>query len=269
LAILVLAGSDPTRTFAGEPSLSSPVQTAERALAPRPLTVEVVSTYPHDSTAFTQGLLFHQGDLYESTGLYGKSTLRRVDLQTGNIFRRVALPKNLFGEGLALVGNRLVQLTWQERLALVYDVYRFERVGQFSYDGDGWGLCYDGKRLIQSDGSQWLTFRDPDTFAVTGKIDVRANGRPQTRINELECVDGAVYANVWSTDKILEIDPDSGSVRAVIDASHLLSDGERKALGLEAVLNGIAYDPTTKTFFLTGKLWPKLFRVRFVAADRP
>jgi glutaminyl-peptide cyclotransferase len=230
------------------------------------LTVEVVSTYPHDPTAFTQGLLFYKGDLYESTGLYGRSTLRRVDLQTGNVFRRVELPNNLFGEGLALVGNRLVQLTWQERVALLYDVYRFERIGQFSYDGDGWGLCHDGARLIMSDGTQRLTFRDPDSFNLIGGVDVRLNGRPQTRINELECVDGAVYANVWSSDQILAIDPDDGSVHAVIDASPLLSSEERSTLGPEAVLNGIAYDAATKTFFLTGKLWPKLFRVRFVAA---
>lgn len=268
LAALLLAGHGPARTFAGEPSSPSPAAPAvERPeSAPRNLTVEVIATYPHDPKAFTQGLLFYEGDLYESTGLYGQSTLRRVDLRTGSVFRRVALPKELFGEGLARVGNRLVQLTWRERLALVYDVYRFERVDQFSYDGDGWGLCYDGKRLIMSDGSQRLTFRDPSSFAVLGHVDVQEEGRPQGRINELECVDGMVYANVWATDRILEIDPDGGSVRAVIDASHLLSGDERRAAGREAVLNGIAYDPATKTFFLTGKLWPKLFRVRFTAA---
>jgi glutaminyl-peptide cyclotransferase len=189
-------------------------------------------------------------------------------LETGSVFRRVALPDELFGEGLARVGDRLAQLTWQEGIALVYDMLRFERVAQFSYEGEGWGLCYDGKRLIMSNGSPQLTFRDPDTFVVTNRVYVRKNGRPQSRINELECVDGLVYANVWSTDEILEIDPDSGSVRAVIDASPLLSAAERQAIGREAVLNGIAYDPTSKTVLLTGKLWPKLFRVRFVSADR-
>lgn len=257
--------------FAGEPApVVSPVSTAKRPEnASRRLTVEVVSTYPHDPTAFTQGLLFYEGDLYESTGRYGRSTLRRVDVHTGSIFRRVPLADKFFGEGLARVGNRLVQLTWQEGRAFVYDILQFERVGEFSYEGEGWGLCHDGNRLVMSDGSSRLTFRDPNTFAATGQVDVRANGQPQTRINELECVDGMVYANVWSTDQILAIDPNSGRVDAVVDASPLLSAGERRILGPDAVLNGIAHDPATKTFLVTGKMWPKLFRVRFVAAKSP
>lgn len=265
LAVL-LVWTLPSTMFADEPSSSAksvPTDT-QTAGVPLHLKAEVVSTYPHDQSAFTQGLLLHEGDLYESTGLYGRSTLRRVDLQTGGVFRRVSLPDELFGEGLARVGNRLVQLTWQEGRALVYDMLRFEQVGQFQYDGEGWGLCHDGKRLVMSDGSHRLTFRDPETFAVIGQVEVRTNGRPQARINELECVNGTVYANVWSTDRLLEIDPNDGHVRAVIDASNLLSEEERRALNPDAVLNGIAYDPATKTFLLTGKLWPKLFRVRFV-----
>lgn len=269
LALFLVVGTVAAQTFADEPSASAPARVTEPpADQPRHLTVEIVSSYPHDSKAFTQGLLFYKGDLYESTGLYGRSSLRRVDLGTGGVFRQVPLPGKIFGEGLARVDDRLVQITWREQLAFVYDLYRFERVAQFSYAGDGWGLCYDGTRLIMSDGSARLTFRDPHTFAVVGQVEVRNAGRPQTQINELECVDGKVYANVWSSDEILEIDPATGTVRAIIDASNLLPRAERNALGPEAVLNGIAYDSATGTFFLTGKLWPKLFRVRFVAPDQ-
>lgn len=228
------------------------------------LRVEVLATYPHDPTAFTQGLELHAGMLYESTGLYGRSSLRQVDLLTGVVFRRLDLPANQFGEGLTRVANRLVQLTWHEHVALIYDLATFAKTGEFAYGAEGWGLCFDGTRLVMSDGSDRLFLRDPETFAASGEIAVKLDGGPPGPLNELECVGGSVYANVWLTDRIVEIDQQTGCVRAVIDASDLLSAAERAALGRGAILNGIAYDAETKTFLVTGKLWPKLFRVRFV-----
>jgi glutamine cyclotransferase len=225
------------------------------------LKVEVVSTRPHDVSAYTQGLLLHEGSLYESAGQYGISSLREVDPQTGAVKRRVEVPQQYFAEGLALVGDRLILLTWQEKVAFVYDRATFEKKGEFLYDGEGWGLCHDGKRLVMSDGSDRLTFRDPATFAPTGSVNVTFSGRPAYKLNELECVDGAVYANVWGSDAILRIDPGTGRTTAVIDASGLLTPEEQSKA---EVLNGIAWDPAKKTFLITGKNWPKMFEVRFV-----
>jgi glutaminyl-peptide cyclotransferase len=225
------------------------------------LRVEVIGVAPHDREAFTQGLLWHEGTLYESTGLHGRSSLRQVDRATGEVRRLVHLDPTLFAEGLARVGNRLIQITWKEGVALVYDLQTLERVDQLNYSGEGWGLCYDGERLIMTDGSSNLTMRDPQTFSPTGSIAVMLEGRPIDRLNELECVGNRVYANVWMTDMILRIDPRSGRVEAVIDASNLLSPEERRTAD---VLNGIAYDPEREVFLITGKLWPKLFEVRFV-----
>lgn len=220
---------------------------------------EIVRTLPHDPTAFTQGLVFHQGRLLESTGLRGRSTLRLVVPETGVVERRVQLARGHFGEGLALVGSELIQLTWQEHLALRYDL-DFEPRGTFEYDGEGWGLCYDGTRLVMSDGSSKLTFRDPKTFTVLGAVDVTSDGVPVRNLNELECVGSLVYANVWQTDTILRIDAASGRVVTRIDASGLLTPSEASRAD---VLNGIAFEPKSGHFFLTGKLWPKLFEVRF------
>lgn len=237
---------------------------ATPAAEPVQLRAEVLESYPHDPQAFTQGLLLHQGALYESTGLYGKSSLRQVELATGKVLRRVDLPAKLFGEGLALAGDRLVQLTWREGVAPTYDLASLARNGEFTYGGEGWGLCFDGTHFIQSDGSQRLIFRDAKTFAVVRQIAVTEQGAPVRSLNELECVGDAVYANVWYTDRIVEIAKLNGTVRASIDASGLLSQAERDAAGREAILNGIAHDSSNGTFLLTGKLWPKLFRVRFV-----
>jgi glutaminyl-peptide cyclotransferase len=231
---------------------------------PAALRTEVLQSYPHDPEAFTQGLLLHDGALYESTGLYGHSSLRQVELATGAVGRRVDLPPNLFGEGLALAGGTLVQLTWREGVAPTYALESFARNGQFTYGGEGWGLCFDGTQFIQSDGSHRLTFRDPTTFAVTRQLAVTMQGQPVTALNELECVGDSVYANIWLTDRIVEIAKLNGIVRATIDASGLLSPTERAGLAREAILNGIAYDAADHTFLVTGKLWPKLFRVRFV-----
>lgn len=229
--------------------------------APEQLKVKVLSVRPHDPDAFTQGLVLHGGSFYESTGLNGKSSLREVDPQTGAVKRKVDVPQAYFAEGLALVGDRLIQLTWQEQKAFVYRLSDFKRDGELHYEGEGWGLCWDGARLVMSDGSDRLTFRDPKTFAVLGTLNVKLAGNPVYQLNELECFDGAVYANVWQTDNILRIDPKDGRVTAVIDASGLLTPEERQKTD---VLNGIAWDPQKKTFLITGKLWPKVFEVQFV-----
>lgn len=233
-------------------------------LAPEPLAVEVLATYPHDPQAFTQGLLFHDGKLYESTGLYGRSSLREVEPESGRVLRRLDLPRDLFGEGLALVGEQLTQLTWKERRALLYDRASFAKVGERTYDTEGWGLCFDGTDLVMSDGSHRLYFRDPETFALRRQIAVTEAGRPLGSLNELECVGETVYANVWPTARIVRILKRNGIVEAAGDVGGLFSAADRATLDREAIPNGIAYDPASETFFITGKLWPKLFRVRFV-----
>jgi glutaminyl-peptide cyclotransferase len=242
---------------------------AAPASAPNPperLALKVLSVRPHDPESFTQGLLLQGGSLYESAGNYGKSSLREVDPKTGAVKRKVAVPAEYFAEGLTLVDDRLIQITWKEETALVYDRATFKPVGKFRYDGEGWGLCWDGARIVMSDGSDRLTFRDPKTFATLSTLNVTRDGKPVPELNELECVDGLVYANVWQTDDILRIDPKDGRVTAVIDASGLLTPEER---GKADVLNGIAWDPAAKTFLITGKLWPKMFEVQFVPAAKP
>lgn len=226
-------------------------------------TLEVVATYPHDRTSFTQGLLLFGDRLFESTGLRGRSSVREVELATGQVKRQTNLPPTLFGEGLASVGSRLIQLTWTAGVARVYDRESFELVDEHRYSTQGWGLCNDGGRLVMSDGSSTLYFRDPITFELEGQVEVREAGEPRDRLNELECVGGKVYANVFETDWIVEIDPATGAVTAAIDGSGLLSTSERASAD---VLNGIAYRMGAGTFLVTGKLWPKLFEVRMVDA---
>ena len=232
---------------------------------PERLKVKVLETRHHDPAAFTQGLLLHGGSLFESTGLYGSSSLREVDPATGAVKRKVDVPSQYFAEGLALVDDRLIQITWQEQKALVYQLANFVPAGEMRYDGEGWGLCWDGKRLVMTDGSDHLTFRDPKTFAFLSQVTVtRADrmGEQVKELNELECVDGAVYANIYQTEDIVRVDPATGEVTALIDASGLLGAADYQA-GAE-VLNGIAWMPETKTFLITGKRWPLMFEVEFV-----
>nr|WP_218888476.1 glutaminyl-peptide cyclotransferase [Saccharopolyspora hordei] len=224
---------------------------------------EVIRVLPHDRSSFTQGLEVSDGTLYEGTGLRGESLLRATDLATGQVRREVRLPGDLFGEGITVTGDRIWQLTWQEGVALERDRETLAELRRVEYSGEGWGLCFDGTRLVMSDGSDRLTFRDPATFAPTGSVEVRAEGSPVEELNELECVDGQVWANVWRSDQIVRIDPASGQVTAVVDASGLLSPQQRAGTD---VLNGIAAVPGTDEFLLTGKLWPAVFRVRFVPA---
>ncbi len=237
------------------------VAAVEQRLGVERLRVQVVQTYPHDPGAFTQGLVLAGGRLFESTGLEGRSSLREVDLATGKVVRRLDVAAPVFAEGLALVGSRLFQITWKHETAYTYDRDTFKKGPSLAYTGEGWGLCYDGHELVMSDGSARLSFRGPETFRQTREVMVRDEGRPVDQLNELECVGPQVYANVWMTDRIVRVDPKTGTVTASIDASGLLNPAERYGTD---VLNGIAYDASNETFLITGKLWPKLFRVRFV-----
>jgi glutaminyl-peptide cyclotransferase len=240
------------------------IEAVERDEGVERLRVEVVAEHPHDPQAFTQGLVVDGDRFYESTGDYGYSDVREVEIESGEVVREEPLPPSLFGEGLAQVDDRLIQLTWREHVARVYDRETLTMVDEFDYEGEGWGLCYDGERLVMSDGSATLTFRDPDTFDEIGSVDVTADGEPVGRLNELECVDGQVYANVYTANDILVIDPEGGEVTASIDASGLLTPDEAAEAD---VLNGIAHAGDGDTFFLTGKHWPTMFEVRFVPAD--
>ena len=226
------------------------------------LRIDVLREFRHDISAYTQGLLWYEGKLYESTGETGKSDLRRLDPTTGAVERLIDLDPSLFGEGLARVDRRLIQLTWKSEIAFVYDLDTFETEDDFRYVGEGWGLAFDGRRLIMSDGSARLTFRDPQTFDETGSLLVTLRGLAFRDLNELEWVDGSIYANVWQQDIIVRSDPRSGEITEVIDAAGLLSPRESRGTD---VLNGIAYNPESQTFYITGKLWPKMFEVRFVS----
>jgi glutamine cyclotransferase len=221
---------------------------------------KIVNTFPHDPQAFTQGLEFHDGYLYEGTGLKGKSSLRRVELRTGRVVQIHRLPSEYFGEGITILGDKIYQLTWQNGVCFVYDRRTFRQITQFRYDGEGWGLTNDGKRLIMSDGSEVITFRDPDTFAEVRKITVRAQGRPVKNLNELEYIEGEIWANIWYSDIIARIDPSTGIVKAWVDMEGLPVPNR----DIEAVLNGIAYDRQNKRIFVTGKNWSKLFEIELV-----
>jgi len=229
------------------------------------LRLRVLRTYPHDTRAFTQGLLMFDGKLYESTGLHGRSSVRRVDLASGVVEVQTPLPAELFGEGLARVGQRLIQLTWKNGKALVWDVGTLSKVAEFSYDGEGWGLCFDGKRLVMSDGSDRLSFRNPTTFEREGELRVRRDGRPVGNLNELECVGGLVYANVWQDNHIARIDASTGVVTGWIDATGLL---DRDSAGAADVLNGIAVIEGTGNLLVTGKLWPSLYEAEIVPVTK-
>jgi glutamine cyclotransferase len=224
---------------------------------------QVVRVYPHDPKAFTQGLVFHEGSLYEGTGLKGESTLRRVRLDNGEVLQVKKIEEQYFGEGIAIVGDSLVQLTWQAGLGFVYDLRTFDRTRTFTYTGEGWGLTYDGNRLIMSDGTATLRFLDPATLKEAGRIQVKDGGRPVDQLNELEFVKGEVLANVWSSERIARIAPDTGLVTGWIDLRGILDP--RDAAGVD-VMNGIAYDPQKDRLFVTGKRWPKLFEIRIAAA---
>lgn len=242
---------------------TTPPAVSASAAAPAPVPVygfEVVRAWPHDPGAFTQGLVFRNGELLESTGRY-PSTVRRVRLEDGTVVRKRELGPDLFGEGLTVFGDRVLTLTWKGGKGFIWNPVTLEPEGEFAYAGEGWGLTHDATRLILSDGTAALRFLDPQTFAETGQVPVTVQGRPLRQINELEWVEGEVFANVWQTDFIVRIDPATGVVTGVIDLTGLMPD--RSGLDqTDAVLNGIAWDPDGRRLFVTGKTWPTLFEIR-------
>ncbi len=227
-------------------------------------TVRVVASYPHDPQAFSQGLVIADGILYEGTGTFGASSLRQVDLKTGRVERIVPLGQEYFGEGIALLGDKIFQLTWKNRLAIVYDRETLAPTSSFRYSGEGWGLTTDGKELILSDGTSYLRFLSAETFEVLRRVQVRTARGPVDQLNELEYVDGEIYANIWYSDRIARISPKTGAVLGWIDLSTLYPLSQRPSR--EHVLNGIAYDATSKHLYVTGKNWPRLYQVEVVKA---
>lgn len=222
---------------------------------------EVVRSYPHDHDAFTQGLVYRDGFLYEGTGLNGRSTIRKVKLETGEVLQSKAIDQQYFGEGITDWKGSLIELTWQSEVAFVYDIKTFERTGTFSYKGEGWGLTHDDARLIMSDGTAQLRFLDPATFKERGRITVHDQNGPVAELNELEYVKGEIFANIWQTERIARIAPADGHVTGWIDLSGLLPASER---GGTDVMNGIAYDAAHDRLFVTGKLWPRIFEIKLI-----
>jgi glutaminyl-peptide cyclotransferase len=228
----------------------------------------VKNTYPHDPQAFTQGLFIKDGQLYESTGQKGQSSMRKVDLKTGKVLQKKALADEYFGEGSTPVGDTIVNLTWQSNVGFIYDARTFALKGRFNYKGEGWGLANDANNVYMSDGSAEIRILDPKTLEERRRIRVTADGKPISQLNELEVVEGEIYANVWGTDVIARIDPASGKVVGWIDLSNLLPPAQRGTSSPDAVLNGIAYDGKHRRLYVTGKLWPKLFEIELVQIRR-
>lgn len=267
-----------------QPATSDVGRPTKRAAPPQPrddpaphYRYKVIKTYPHDRRFFTQGLVYEDGFIYEGTGLYGQSGIYKRDLQTGKIIKSLRLPDKYFGEGITLFGDKLIELTWQSKVGFVYTKDTFTPLREFKYRGEGWGLTHDDQRLILSDGTATLRFLDPNTFAETGRLDVRDDGRPVRSLNELEYValppagvvapqpaaaGPQIYANIWPSDQIVIIDPQTGRVTGRIDMSGLYAPPADE--GGDAVLNGIAYLPQTKHLLITGKLWPRLYEVELL-----
>jgi len=227
---------------------------------------QIVHTYPHDRNAFTEGLFYLNGFLYEGTGMEGASDIRKVKLETGEVVQKHVIPEALFGEGIIAWKDRLLELTWKTELGFIYDLNTFTVQKEFHYPGEGWSMTTDGKRILMDDGTAQIRFWDPETLQETGRITVTDQGRPVEQINEMEWVKGEIYANVWMTDKIVRIDPKDGKVLGWIDCTGLLTPQDRINEGPQEtdVLNGIAYDAQGDRLFVTGKRWPKLFEIKLV-----
>lgn len=266
-SVLPSASSTAQRTTLPPPTpapiAASPLETALPTAVPI-YTYTVINTYPHDRTAWTQGLLFDAGVLYEGTGAGQgqlKSVLRKIDLETGAVLQELILDDQYYGEGIVIFGNQLYQLTWQNQTGFIYDKNSFELLRTFTYPTEGWGLTHDGTHLIMSDGSARLTFRDPETLAVVRTVDVHDGNEPVLQLNELEYVQGEIYANIWTTEWIVRISPATGAVTGWIDLTGLLPAADRQG---NEWLNGIAYLADEDRLFVTGKLWPKLFEIKLV-----
>ena len=243
-------------------AMTTPTSTQRASRSRAPVAgYRVVHVFPHDSEAFTQGLVYLDGLFYEGTGLNGRSTIRKVKIETGQVMQLHKLDSQYFGEGIAILNDTLFQLTWQSGIAFLYDRTTFTRTGTFSYTGEGWGLTHDGRRLIVSDGTATLRFIDPASHKEISRLAVRDGGKPVLNLNELEYIKGEVFANVWQTDRIARISPKTGEVTGWIDLKGLLPASEQAP---DAVLNGIAYDAAGDRLFITGKLWPKVFEIRIV-----
>ncbi len=274
IAIGLLTACTPAPEELVTPAPPSPPKqpAASEPVAPKSYGYEIVATYPHDPMAYTQGLLWHEGFLYESTGQWERSSLRQVDLFSGEVLKSVPVrleppTRHLFAEGLALVGDELFQLTWKDRIVYVWSLDGFEKLRELPLAGEGWGLTYDGERLILSDGTAMLRFFEPSSFRPIGAVRVTLEGRPIDQINELEFINGEVWANVWQEDIVLRIDPSNGHVTGVIDFTDLIDIEPvypAAGAGPQNVLNGIAYDAGGDRLFVTGKEWPALFEVRVV-----
>jgi glutaminyl-peptide cyclotransferase len=264
-AVATAAVAVSTLALAPAPAAASSTAPATGA-APAAIPVygyKVVHTYPHDLNAFTEGLFFQGGYLYESTGLDGHSSVRKVKLETGQVLARANLPADVFGEGITSWNGKLIGLTWKTEIGYLLDLDSFDTVGEFRYPGEGWGLTHDDTELVMSDGTADIRFLDPATQREVHRIHVTAQGKPVDQLNELEWVDGEIYANIWQTDRIARIDPKTGHVVGWIDLAGLLPKADIIPNHTD-VLNGIAYDPATKRLFVTGKMWPKLFEIRLV-----
>lgn len=261
VALAILAGAAPIVSAPVAPSSAAQQAADTPALPAVPPTeaAAVLTTYPHDARAFTQGLFFSEGRLFESTGQHGESAVREVDLATGKVKREVRLPAEYFGEGSTGWGKTIVSLTWQHGKGFRWDRDSFRKLGEFAYTGEGWGLTQDGESLILSDGSSELRFLDPETMAERKRVTVTWRGQPVRQINELEYVRGEVLANIWHSDLIVRIDPASGAIKGVIDLRAVIASVE--VGDAESVLNGIAYDAKTGKLYVTGKRWPKLFEI--------
>jgi glutamine cyclotransferase len=255
---LIGAGRHDLQDVAAAPFFHE-VATPQKADQIPVLSVKVVHVYPHDPRAFTQGLEYYGGYLYESTGIAGQSSLRKVVLQTGEVIRKASLPPQYFGEGLTILHGKIYQLTWLAKKGFIYDLRTFRQVGEFPYETEGWGLTHDDRSLILSDGTNKIRYMDPLSFKVTRTIEVYAGREGVVNLNELEYVKGEIFANVWHSSRIARIDPHSGQVLAWIDLTSLVSQEQHSD---EAVLNGIAYDKATYRLFVTGKNWPKLFEIK-------
>ena len=270
--LLVLLNQEPAQSPTPTPGPSPtpeptptppPTATPTGETSPISYTYEVINVYPHDSNAFTQGLAIDEGVMYEGTGLTGESSLRRVDLETGDVLQIYELPSNLFGEGITVFDDKIIQLTWQSQIGFVYDKSSFDLLQNFSYSTQGWGITTDGTRLIMSDGSANLYFLNPETFEKTGQVEVHDGNTSVTKLNELEYINGEVYANVWLTNKIAIINPNTGQVTGWIDLTGIYTPtGDSNN-----VLNGIAYDSANNRLFVTGKRWSQLFEIKLIEAD--